>query len=50
MSSLDEARSELERNPPPPVTLTDHPMAMRWLGERLDERDKQQGEAADPAA
>jgi hypothetical protein len=48
--SLADAVREVDEHPPPPVTLTDHPQSMRALGELLDQRDQQQGEAADPAA
>ena len=47
--SLEDAQREVAENPPPPLNLTDHPVALRALGECLDERE-QRGEAADPAA
>lgn len=47
--SLADAIAEVAENPPPPLNLTDHPVALRALGELLDEREHQR-EAADPAA
>ena len=47
--SLAGAIREVAENPPPPLNLTDHPVALRSLGEFLDERE-QQGAAAKPAA
>ena len=47
--SLADAIREVAENPPPALNLTDHPVALRALGELLDERE-QQGERAEPAA
>ena len=47
--SLADAIREVAENPPPPLTITDHPVALRALGELLDEREHR-GEAAEPAA
>jgi hypothetical protein len=45
------AQAELERNPPPPLTLEKHGLVLRALGECLDELDRQrEAEAADSAA
>ena len=46
--SLADAVREVAENPPPPLNLTDHPVALRSLGELLDEREQPKGAA--PAA
>lgn len=46
--SLADAIREVDENPPPPLNLTDHPQALRSLGEFLDQREA--GEQAIPAA
>jgi hypothetical protein len=53
--SLADAIRDLDKNPPPPLSIERHPVALRALGEGLDwieeQRQKQhQGEAASPAA
>lgn len=42
------AQAELERHPAPPLNLQDHGLALRALGEFLDQREA--GEQAEPAA
>ena len=49
--SLEAARRELAKNPPPPLSPETHPQSFRALGELLDQReDQHRGEAAEPAA
>ena len=51
--SLADAIREVAQNPPPPLTITDHPVALRALGELLDEREQRESGhrgAAAPAA
>ena len=48
--SLADAVREVDEHPPPPLTLTGHSQSLKGLGELLDQRDRQQGEQAEPAA
>lgn len=53
--SLQDAIAEVAKNPPPPLSIERHPVALRALGDGLDwieeQRQKQhRGEAASPAA
>lgn len=46
---LAAAIERVKADAPKALNLTDHPVALRALGELLDEREHQ-GEAAEPAA
>jgi hypothetical protein len=44
------AEAELDRNPPPKMTLESHPYSLRALGEFYDQQAQQREAAADPSA
>ena len=48
--SLADAVREVAENPPPPLDPVTHPQSFAFIGECLDKRDEEAGEAADPAA
>jgi hypothetical protein len=48
--SLADAIREVAGNPPPEMTPEQHPMSFQFLGECLERRDEEAGEAATPAA
>lgn len=49
-ASLQDAIREVDENPPPELTPEQHPMSFQFLGECLDRRDEEAGEAEHSAA
>ena len=48
--SLADAIREVAGNPPPEMTPEQHPMSFQFLGECLERRDEEAGEAEHSAA